>query len=719
MNHGKNYNRGTSFFGKYIQDTPEKEQDTSVDLLCKMTNKFPWQFIKSGYSNASSPGTGSSGSSTNSQCYGQSPDDPSVDSLLNSLLQVVNGDNFNGPASCNIQFSQTGSYINNRCKDCIDIACDSCSTARLLNATELGHEDDNNLMQSLSTEIPSSPIINTPNLISSGVPLFCDLHRDAQKFYCQTCSKPLCGECGTHHHHGHITVNLMEAIEGAGIQANQVLKEAKLGITALREELDAVQIAAEILEQKARQATADVILCIRRVASALETREKRLLDRIEKARLLKFAVLKARDEGLRNGITRLSRAADKLNEAMESKTLTSNPLNLLLTKDMASAEVFQIRQSRQTLPSQEESWISFNGLEEDTILNVIANLGAVVVNNPGPIGDRRAVRGRGNSPQIFLRHSASIPMVSVPRGRPVPSNSFPVTVRISRSSDLSVKPLKIIGNDGDAQDNLCRPWGVACDREGHIVVADRSNNRIQIYRQDGSFLRRFGTHGSAPGQFDRPAGVAVDARRRIVVADKDNHRIQVLTMEGLFLLSFGEKGCRCGQFNYPWDVAVNSECQIVVSDTRNHRVQLFSPEGVFLRKYGYESAPHMWKYFDSPRGVAFNPEGNVVTTDFNNHRVVIIDADFMHTRIFECECAGGSKQFLRPQGLVIDDEGNIVIADSRNHRVQIFDSAGVLKWRFGSYGKGEDEMDRPSGIALCPDGRIAVVDFGNNRVLLI
>lgn len=99
-------------------------------------------------------------------------------------------------------------------------------------------------------------------------------------------------------------------------------------------------MAAEILEQKARQATTDVMLCVRRVASALEVREKELLGKIEKARLLKFAALKARDEGLRNGIARLSRAADKLREAMESKTVSSNPLNLLLTKDMASAEVF-------------------------------------------------------------------------------------------------------------------------------------------------------------------------------------------------------------------------------------------------------------------------------------------------------------------------------------------------------------------------------------------
>ncbi|KAG7202390.1 hypothetical protein KM043_018707 [Ampulex compressa] len=719
MSHGNNYSRGTNFFEKFGQDHPEKEQDIDTDLPRKVINKSPWQFIKSGYSSASSPGTASSGSSTNSQCYGRSPDDLSVDSLINSLLQVVHGDNFGGCVPCDVGFSQTGSLSSGRCRDCTDTLCDSCMPTRQSNHIGLSRTNEQNAIQNAVNEMPSPPMIHVSNSSPTAPPLYCDIHKDAQRFYCQTCSTPLCGDCGTHHHHGHVTVHLMEAVEGAGIQANHVMNEARLGIATLREDLDSVQIAAETLEQKARQATADVMLSVRRVASALEAREKELLGRIEKARLIKFAALKARDEGLRSGIARLSRAADKLGEAMESSTLASNPLDLLVTKDMASAEVFQIRQTRQNLPPPEENWISFTG-PEGNVLHAIANLGAIVVNNPGPIGDRRAVRGRGSSPQAFLSHSPIIPLVPVPRGRPVPSSTFPVTVRIGHSShSSSTKSLKIIGNDGDARDNLCRPWGVACDKEGHIIVADRSNNRIQIYRQDGTFVRRFGTHGIGPGQFDRPAGIAVDARRRIVVADKDNHRIQVLTMEGLFLLSFGEKGCRCGQFNYPWDVAVNSECQIAVSDTRNHRIQLFSPEGIFLRKYGYEATPSMWKHFDSPRGVAFSPDGDVITTDFNNHRVIIIDADFMNARMMGCESNNGSKQFLRPQGLVIDDEGNIIIADSRNHRIQIFNSAGNLKWKFGSYGKGPDEMDRPSGIALSPDGRIAVVDFGNNRVLLI
>lgn len=98
-------------------------------------------------------------------------------------------------------------------------------------------------------------------------------------------------------------------------------------------------MAAESLDQKAREATTDVMLCIRRVASALEAREKELLGRIEKSRLIKFAALKARDEGLRTGIARLTRAVDKLTDAMESSTLASDPHDLLVAKDTASAEV--------------------------------------------------------------------------------------------------------------------------------------------------------------------------------------------------------------------------------------------------------------------------------------------------------------------------------------------------------------------------------------------
>ena len=35
------------------------------------------------------------------------------------------------------------------------------------------------------------------------------------------------------------------------------------------------------------------------------------------------------------------------------------------------------------------------------------------------------------------------------------------------------------GGEGSDDGKLCRPWGVCCSREGFILVANRSNNRIE------------------------------------------------------------------------------------------------------------------------------------------------------------------------------------------------------------------------------------------------
>lgn len=100
-----------------------------------------------------------------------------------------------------------------------------------------------------------------------------------------------------------------------------------------------MQVAAELLDQKARQAAADLTMCTKRIAAALEARERELLDSIEKARIEKYAALQEREEGIRNGIMRLTRAADKISELIENRAYINNPMNLTITKDMASAEV--------------------------------------------------------------------------------------------------------------------------------------------------------------------------------------------------------------------------------------------------------------------------------------------------------------------------------------------------------------------------------------------
>lgn len=343
-------------------------------------------------------------------------------------------------------------------------------------------------------------------------------------------------------------------------------------------------------------------------------------------------------------------------------------------------------------------------------------ISAVVLDTNGSISVADVLdHGNGTYTFTYVAQTEGESLVSVlVENRHVEGSPFSVQVKAGRKYGLSGLPVASFGSEGDAAGQLCRPWGVAVDSDGYVIVADRSNNRIQVFGPDGSFHHTFGSLGSQPGQFDRPAGVTCDLQRRIVVADKDNHRIQIFTFQGQLLLTFGEKGAKNGQFNYPWDVAVNSSGQILVSDTRNHRIQLFGPDGSFLNKYGFEGA--LWKHFDSPRGVAFTRENHLVVTDFNNHRLLVIKPDCKSARFLGAEGTGNG-QFMRPQGVAVDQENRIIVTDSRNHRLQVFQPDGTFLYKFGTQGDGPGQMDRPSGVAVTPDGQIVVVDFGNNRIL--
>ncbi|XP_070348660.1 E3 ubiquitin-protein ligase TRIM71 [Equus asinus] len=525
--------------------------------------------------------------------------------------------------------------------------------------------------------------------------------------------------------------------------------------------IEQAQTVAEQVEMKAKVVQSEVKAVTARHKKALEERECELLWKVEKIRQVKAKSLYLQVEKLRQNLNKLESTISAVQQVLEE----GRALDILLARDRMLAQVQELKTVRSLLQPQEDDRVMFTPPDQALYL-AIKSFGFVSSGAFAPLtkatgdGLKRALQGKvasftvigydhdgeprlsggdlmsavvlgpdGNlfgaevsdqqngtyvvsyRPQLEGEHLVSVTMCN----QHIENSPFKVVVKSGRSYVGIGLPGLSFGSEGDSDGKLCRPWGVSVDKEGYIIVADRSNNRIQVFKPCGTFHHKFGTLGSRPGQFDRPAGVACDASRRIVVADKDNHRIQIFTFEGQFLLKFGEKGTKNGQFNYPWDVAVNSEGKILVSDTRNHRIQLFGPDGVFLNKYGFEGA--LWKHFDSPRGVAFNHEGHLVVTDFNNHRLLVIHPDCQSARFLGSEGTGNG-QFLRPQGVAVDQEGRIIVADSRNHRVQMFESNGSFLCKFGAQGSGFGQMDRPSGIAVTPDGMIVVVDFGNNRILI-
>jgi DNA-binding beta-propeller fold protein YncE len=89
--------------------------------------------------------------------------------------------------------------------------------------------------------------------------------------------------------------------------------------------------------------------------------------------------------------------------------------------------------------------------------------------------------------------------------------------------------LRTIGSGGSGAGQFNQPRGVAFDSAGHIIVADKDNDRVQVLRySDGSHVRTIGSKGRENGQFCGPYGVLIDSQGRIIVSDYAHHRTQVL-----------------------------------------------------------------------------------------------------------------------------------------------------------------------------------------------
>jgi hypothetical protein len=109
--------------------------------------------------------------------------------------------------------------------------------------------------------------------------------------------------------------------------------------------------------------------------------------------------------------------------------------------------------------------------------------------------------------------------------------------RKQEASDDGTGPLKEVQPPLPAEDGLFRQvTDVAWDSAGNTYISDGYiNSRIAKVDKDGNWLKSWGEPGGKPGQFDTPHSIAIDAQDNIYVADRGNHRIQVFDQNGKFL----------------------------------------------------------------------------------------------------------------------------------------------------------------------------------------
>ena len=235
---------------------------------------------------------------------------------------------------------------------------------------------------------------------------------------------------------------------------------------------------------------------------------------------------------------------------------------------------------------------------------------------------------------------------------------------------------------------------------GNIYIADKNNNRVQVFDNEGEFIFVFSE------RMKKPIGICISLNK-VFVTQLGTHCINVYELEGKLLRSVGSLGGGEGQFNNPYGLDISEINTIYVCDSSNDRVQILTEDLKFHSMLGIEE-------LNSPRDVK-------VTRD----RVLVLDRSDLCLSVFNSDhvltnriiTRGLDGQVISSFCFDVDGENNIIMSDYA-HCVTVFNQDGVQIHKFGKQVYPVGDFRYPHGIALDNKGRIIVIDHKKGSACL-
>jgi hypothetical protein len=138
------------------------------------------------------------------------------------------------------------------------------------------------------------------------------------------------------------------------------------------------------------------------------------------------------------------------------------------------------------------------------------------------------------------------------------------------------KLLLTLGKPGigkaDGVNTFLQPSACISTPEGDILIGDghwsrpnpsqQDGDRLVWVTRDGKFIKQFGKLGTGPGEFLGPHGMAFDSQGRLFVADRANNRIQIFDKNMNFIDDWK-------QFGRPSMLVILKDDTLIVSDSES------------------------------------------------------------------------------------------------------------------------------------------------------
>jgi DNA-binding beta-propeller fold protein YncE len=180
--------------------------------------------------------------------------------------------------------------------------------------------------------------------------------------------------------------------------------------------------------------------------------------------------------------------------------------------------------------------------------------------------------------------------------------------------------LMIVGNrqgtpgNNDSKDAFNEPTGIAFGKNGDLYISDGYvNARIIKFNRDGEYITHWGRKGKGDVEFNLVLDVCFDSEERLYVADRHNQRIQIFDTSGKFLGKWTDIG-------EPWGLAYSrKENCLYMCDGVNNRIVKLSLDGKVLGVLGsYGKVPGK---LDFVHNITLDSTGALYVAEIKNWRV--------------------------------------------------------------------------------------------------
>lgn len=98
------------------------------------------------------------------------------------------------------------------------------------------------------------------------------------------------------------------------------------------------------------------------------------------------------------------------------------------------------------------------------------------------------------------------------------------------------------------------PNDMAFAENGDVFIVQghgKAEPRVLKFDRDGNFLKTWGRKGKESGEFDLAHAIVIDAKGLLYIADRNNQRIQVFDTDGNYVRESKHPGTPCGLFISP------------------------------------------------------------------------------------------------------------------------------------------------------------------------